>query len=83
MTEQGVALCGTSRILADQSDHVQHVEEDAASVATGMAEHVEGGIEQQLEGDGLKNEAKPAIRIDSSGRSFHPCRANSDRPVPR
>jgi len=57
VTKQMLAIPRRFRLLADGLDHGEHVQQDTGIVATGMAQHIEGGAEQCIEGHRLENQA--------------------------
>ena len=63
VTKQLLAILGRFRLLADRLDHGEHVQQDTGIVATGMAQHIEGGAEQLIEGHRLEHKAKSAFPV--------------------
>ncbi len=72
VTKQLLARLRRFRLLTDHVDCFQHVQQDAGVVATGMAQHVEGGAEQLVEGYRLEHEAELALPVKAVGSALHP-----------
>ena len=63
MMQQLLARCRGWRRLANHVDYRQHVQQDAGVVATGVAEHVEGGAEQVRKGGPFQDKTQRTVPV--------------------